>query len=173
MITMGRKRSMRKGRALKKIYTNGPASSWSGKKSIPRQPTEQTMLAKANENAWFKLVGKPALSLPCSVTLRLPEEGLELPTKITIAATDPDCQFYLIGIEQWRFLATIVLFFLILWFLVWLARTTDILRDSSGRVRADGLEPVSLGRTQMAFWFILTVGAWAFLLGHNRKSRHD
>lgn len=130
----------------------------------PKATDRANELAKANENSWFKLVGKPALSLPCNVTLRLPEEGLELPTRITIAATEPDCQFYLIGIEQWRFIATIVLFFLILWFLVWLARTTDILRDSSGRVRADGLEPVSLGRTQMAFWFILTVGAWAFLL---------
>jgi hypothetical protein len=134
------------------------------RKEIDAKATDRANeVAKANESAWFKLVGKPALSLPCNVTLRLPEEGLELPTKITVAAAHPDCQFYLIGIEQWRFLATVLLFFLILWFLVWLARTTDILRDSSGRVRPDGIEPVSLGRTQMAFWFILTVGAWAFL----------
>jgi hypothetical protein len=134
------------------------------RKEVNPQATERgNEIAKANENAWFKLVGKPALSLPCNVTLRLAEEGLELPTRINVEAADPHCRFYLIGIEQWRFLATVVLFFLILWFLVWLARTTDILRDSSGRVRADGLEPVSLGRTQMAFWFILTVGAYAFL----------
>ena len=134
------------------------------RKEIDSKATDRANeVAKANESAWFRLVGKPALSLPSSVTLRLPEEALELPTKITVPAAHPDCQFYLIGIEQWRFLATVLLFFVILWFLVWLARTTDILRDTSGRVRPDGIEPVSLGRTQMAFWFILIVGSWAFL----------
>jgi hypothetical protein len=129
----------------------------------PKATDRENEVARANEIAWSKLVGRPALSLPSTVTLRLLEEGLEMPTKITVHAKDPECRFYLIGIKAWIFWVTIAVFLCILAFLFWLAKTTDILRDSSGRVRPDGLQPVSLGRTQMAFWFILTVGAYIFL----------
>ena len=129
----------------------------------PNAPDKATELARANQSAWFKLIGKPAFRLPCNVTLRLPEESLELPTKITVGASDLGCRFKLIGIEPWKFCAAVVVFLCILLFLVWLAKTTNILRDSSGLVRADGLEPVSLAKTQMSFWFIVTACAFAFL----------
>lgn len=129
----------------------------------PKATDKMNELAKANESAWLQLVGKPAFRLPCNLTLRLPEAGLELPTKMIVDAGNEDCRFYLIGIQRWKFLLTVVVFCAILVFLSWLARTTDILRDSSGRIRPDGIEPVSLGKTQMAFWFILTACAYAFL----------
>jgi hypothetical protein len=129
----------------------------------PNAPDKATELARANQSAWFKLIGKPAFWLRCNVTLRVPEENLELPTKITVGALDPGCRFKLIGIEPWKFCAAVVVFLCILLFLVWLAKTTNILRDSSGLVRADGLEPVSLAKTQMSFWFIVTACAFAFL----------
>jgi hypothetical protein len=119
--------------------------------------------AKANQNAWFRLIGRPAFRLPCNVTLKLVDQELELPTKISTQARDEECRFYLIGIEPWKFVAAVILFLGIILFLVWLAKTTNILRDSSGRVRADGLEPVSLAKTQMAFWFIVIACAFAFL----------
>jgi hypothetical protein len=140
-----------------------------GRFVLERKPVSPTAtdaaneVAKANESAWIRLIGKPAFWLPCNVTLKLPQEDLELPTKVTVDASDPDCRFYLVGIELWKFLAAADVFFFILWFLFWLAKTTNILRDSSGRVRPDGLEPVSLGKTQMAFWFIVTACAFAFL----------
>jgi hypothetical protein len=134
------------------------------RKQVDAKATEKANeVAKANQIAWFKLIGKPAFRLPCNVTLRLPEEGLELPTKVTAGAAEPDCQFQLIGIEPWKFIAAVVVFLSILLFLIWLAKTTNILRDSSGYVRADGLEPVSLAKTQMSFWFILIACAFAFL----------
>ena len=128
-----------------------------------KAPEKANEVAKANQIAWFKLIGKPAFRLPCNVTLRLPEEGLELPTKVTTGAAEPDCLFWLIGIEPWKFIAAVVVFLSILLFLIWLAKTTNILRDSSGYVRADGLEPVSLAKTQMSFWFIVIAWAFAFL----------
>ena len=72
-------------------------------------------------------------------------------------------RFDLIGIRAEVLYATLAVFVCLLGFLSWLARTTDILRDSSGPIRPDGLEPVSLAKTQMAFWFILTASAFAFL----------
>lgn len=134
------------------------------RKQVDAKATEQANeVAKANQIAWFKLIGKPAFRLRCNVTLRLPGEGLELPTKVTAEAEEPDCQFHLIGIEPWKFVAAVVVFLSILLFLIWLAKTTNILRDSSGYVRADGLEPVSLAKTQMSFWFIVIACAFAFL----------
>jgi hypothetical protein len=134
------------------------------RKQVDTKATEQANeVAKANQIAWFKLIGKPAFRLRCNVTLRLPGEGLELPTKVTTGAAEPDCQFQLIGIEPWKFIAAVIVFLSILLFLIWLAKTTNILRDSSGYVRADGLEPVSLAKTQMSFWFIVIACAFAFL----------
>jgi hypothetical protein len=47
--------------------------------------------------------------------------------------------------------------------LLMLARKTDILRDTTGILRPDGLNAYSLARTQMAFWFFLVVTSF-FLL---------
>jgi hypothetical protein len=123
---------------------------------------QESTLSRQNQAAWFELIGKPSFHLPCHATLSLPD-GLDLKSKVTIDNADPECRFFLVGIERWKFWATLAVFAAFLAFLVWLAMTTDILRDASGHVRPDGFEPVSLGRTQMAFWFLLTTGAYAFL----------
>ena len=52
------------------------------------------------------------------------------------------------------------LIFLVLWRL---GIHTDILADTSGARRPDGLWPHSLARAQMAFWFLVIVGASLFL----------
>ncbi len=116
----------------------------------------------ANAAAWSRLLGRPKLHEPMRVTLTVPDAGLELRTKVNPDIKDTP-QFQLIGIEANVLYATVVVFAAILVFLAWLARKTDILRDSSGNVRPDGIEPVSLAKTQMAFWFILTAAAFAFL----------
>jgi hypothetical protein len=47
---------------------------------------------------------------------------------------------------------------------VWLARRTDIIRDSGPAPGGPGQrKPYNLGRTQMAFWFFLTFGAYAVI----------
>ena len=117
----------------------------------------------ANAAAWARLLGRPKLRDLVKVTLTLPEAGLELPTKVTPDAKIAESQFQFIGIREEVLYATSVMFVFLLGFLGWLARTTDILRDSSGPIRPDGIEPLCLAKTQMAFWFILIAGAFAFL----------
>ncbi|HWX17653.1 MAG TPA: hypothetical protein VNY07_13795 [Chthoniobacterales bacterium] len=54
-------------------------------------------------------------------------------------------------------------FALILFLLVALCICTDIVSDTSGARRPDGIRPYSLARGQMAFWFLVIVGASLFL----------
>jgi hypothetical protein len=116
----------------------------------------------ANAAAWARLLGRPKLHEPMRVTLILPEPGLVLPSKVNPDIADAP-HFDLIGIKASVLYAALAAFATLLTFLGWLARKTNILRDSTGNVRPDGIEPVSLAKTQMAFWFILTALAFAFL----------
>jgi hypothetical protein len=135
----------------------------SRKESSDTATDKEKVEGRALENAWLQLVGRPAFELPCNVTLRLPEQDLELPTKISKKAEHPDSRFYLIGIDQTRFSITLLVFIVVLFLLGLLIATTDILRDTGDRMCADGRAPLSLGKAQMAFWFVLTGSAFVFL----------
>jgi hypothetical protein len=56
--------------------------------------------------------------------------------------------------------AVFTLLFIIL---VTLSIRTDIVSDTSGALRADGIRPYSLARAQMAFWFLIIIWASLFL----------
>jgi hypothetical protein len=107
---------------------------------------------------------KPSFSMPSKVTLTLKSgsDTLALPTAVTPQAKDWRCQFHLIGISQWMFWSISIVFAVIALSLGFFAAQTDILRDPCRR-RPEGVEPVSLARTQMAFWFVVIAAAFLFL----------
>ena len=119
---------------------------------------------KATDDPFKRLMAKPAFTMPSKVTLTLKSgaDTLTLPTAVTQEAKDQRCQFDLIGIEQWMFWLMVIVFGLIFVSLCFFAAKTDILRDPCRR-RPEGVEPVSLARTQMAFWFVLIAAAFLFL----------
>jgi hypothetical protein len=119
---------------------------------------------KAADDPFKQLLAKPDFAMPSKVTLTLKSgaETLTLPTAVTPQAKEKRCQFALIGIDKllfWLMLGALVLIVLLLGTL---AATTDILRDPCRR-RPEGVEPVSLARTQMAFWFVVIAAAFLFL----------
>ena len=119
---------------------------------------------KANDAPFKRLMAHPSFAMPSKVTLTLMDgsETLTLPTGVTKEAKDRRCQFALIGIERWKFRSMVGLFVLIIGWLVFLGARTDIFRDPCRR-RPEGVEPVSLARTQMGFWFVVIAAAFAFL----------
>jgi hypothetical protein len=59
--------------------------------------------------------------------------------------------------------ASLAIFFFVLALFWLLAAFTDLICDTNGSLRADGHRPFSLARAQMAFWFLVIVGASLFL----------
>jgi hypothetical protein len=119
---------------------------------------------KKGEDPFKRLMEHPTFTMPSKVTLTLQTgaDTLILPTAVTKNAQDARCGFNLIGIEKFKFWPMVFVFILILGSLAFFAASTDILRDA-GRRRPEGVEPVSLARTQMAFWFVVIAAAFAFL----------
>ncbi|HTG44135.1 MAG TPA: hypothetical protein VK633_06350, partial [Verrucomicrobiae bacterium] len=119
---------------------------------------------KTGEDPFKRLMAHRTFTMPSKVTLTLKagEDTLIFPTAVTKEAQDIRCRFNLIGIEKFKFWPMVFVFVLILGSLVFFAASTDILRDS-GRRRPEGVEPVSLARAQMAFWFVIIAAAFAFL----------
>jgi hypothetical protein len=119
---------------------------------------------KTAADPFKRLLEKPSFLMPSKVTLTLKSgsETLTLPTAVTPQAKDDRCKFNLIGIRQWMFWTIAAVFGIIALTLIVFAATTDILRDPCRR-RPEGVEPVSLARTQMAFWFVVIAAAFLFL----------
>ena len=67
-----------------------------------------------------------------------------------------------IASPAWTYIA-IAIYLLVVAILAVLAGRTDLVRDTGGCRRADGLRPFSLARAQMAFWFLVIIGASLFL----------
>ncbi|MFL6520282.1 MAG: hypothetical protein ACJ8NS_08690 [Chthoniobacterales bacterium] len=119
---------------------------------------------QAGDDPFKRLMAHPKFTMPSKVALALKSgtETVILPTAVTQDARDPRAQFNLIGIEKFKFYPMVLVFVLILGSLAFFAASTDILRDPCRR-RPEGVEPVSLARTQMAFWFVVIAAAFAFL----------
>lgn len=117
------------------------------------------------EADWDSLLSRPSFSIPSSVTLRLHAgtDTYDLPTAVVRDAPDPRCQFFLAGMRYFPFW-TIVIAIVIVIAVFWrFAGTTDLIRDVDGALRPDGRRPFSLAKSQMAMWFFLILGAFAFL----------
>lgn len=87
-----------------------------------------------------------------------------LPPILDGAAAAPGADRFLLQIASpwWTWIA-IAIYLLVLAILIVLARRTDLVRDTGGCRRPDGLRPFSLARAQMAFWFLVIIGASLFL----------
>jgi hypothetical protein len=80
------------------------------------------------------------------------------------APAPPDADRFLLQIASPIFSAVAwVVFGLILIILFVLSIRTDIVSDTSGLRRPDGIRPYSLARAQMAFWFLVIIWASLFL----------
>ena len=113
----------------------------------------------ANRDTWIDLLGAPeSLSTPVSFSVGLDNKTVfpsrlvgELSPKLTVISTS----------YGWISLVFVVSLF---GGFVWLARRTDIIRDSGPAPTGPGQrKPYNLGRTQMAFWFFLTFGAYVVI----------
>jgi hypothetical protein len=132
--------------------------------SLKAKPVVANDEGKKGEDPFKQLMEHPSFTMPSKITLTLKSGGdtLILPTAVTKNAEDIRCRFNLIGIEKFKFWPMVFVFVLILGSLAFFAASTDILRDPCRR-RPEGVEPVSLARTQMAFWFVVIAAAFAFL----------
>jgi hypothetical protein len=118
-----------------------------------------------NAADWDLLLVHPAFSIPSSVSVRIfaGSDTYDLPTAVAPDSPDPRCHFFLEGMPYlpfWSSLAVIAFVIVVFWRY---AGRTDLIRDPDGPLRADGRRPFSLAKAQMAMWFFLILGSFAFL----------
>lgn len=121
--------------------------------------------------AWNELrrSGLYAHDVGFTLTTVLGGRTVPLPTTIlppildgAAAATGADRFLLQIASPSWTYIA-IAIYLLVLATLLILANQTDLVRDTGGCRRSDGLRPFSLARAQMAFWFLVIIWASLFL----------
>lgn len=113
----------------------------------------------ANRDVWAKLLGSP-IHLTRTVRVALGET----PTAgATIAGTGTSATFELRIISPWRLGLAAGVTVLLLFALLGHVRTRTTLRDNLLPQLEPHRQPYSLGRCQMAFWFVLVFVAFVFL----------
>jgi hypothetical protein len=113
-----------------------------------------------SDEVWADLLGTPPLDArfwnrPTEVSVGL-EGAYPVPTDVTRDS------FALVRIHPIWFLVSLIGFSAIGLFFFQYARRSNLLRDL-GPNPATGLKPYSLGRCQMAWWFLLVVGSFLFI----------
>ncbi|MBC7789818.1 MAG: hypothetical protein H7Z74_07715 [Anaerolineae bacterium] len=127
------------------------------------------------DEVWADLLGEPRMgrkffhrSTDVSVGLA---GSYALPTQVR-SIKGLDSPFHLIRIHPWRFIMGSALFALFVIYCYRLASMTNLLRESGDSKSAANtagqdprrlLKPYSLGRWQMAIWFVLVIGAFVFI----------
>jgi hypothetical protein len=107
-------------------------------------------ITPANKDTWIDLLGAPThLSRPVAFSV-----GLDKQTPFD-SVFDSGTPIYLVVVDKpYGAIALVVVFGTIIVF-VRLARTTNLLREVGSGMDDGLLRPYNLGRTQMAFWFLL------------------
>ncbi len=119
----------------------------------------QLQIHPTNRDVWIDLLGAPdGLSRPVTFSVG-PENQSPFETTLTgerspvLTVISPPYGWISLGVVAALFGG-----------FIWLARGTDIIRDSGPAPAARGQrKPYNLGRTQMAFWFFLTFGAYVVI----------
>ena len=114
-----------------------------------------------SKNTWVKLLNRPVFVRPMDLSVGF-ENGEHMPTWV-VPKTDEESPFQLVLIPTGRFAAGVAVIVGSFVIFLMLARTTDIIRDTTVALRPDGKRPYSLARAQMAFWFFLVIGSFFFL----------
>ena len=119
----------------------------------------ELQILPANRGVWIDLLGAPdATDRPVTLSV-----GLENQSPFDTALTGESSPVLTVISPTYGWLSLGVVVALFGGF-VWLARRTDIIRDSGPAPAGPGQrKPYNLGRTQMAFWFFLTFGAYAVI----------
>lgn len=112
-----------------------------------------------NREAWRALLGSPTGSVRrVEVGVGRPQ-GAQIPPADTLRPPGVG----LVVFNGWRLFLGLLGLAVALGLFLWLARSSDILRDPQPLAAGDKRRPYSMGRSQMAFWFFLIVGAYLFL----------
>ncbi len=118
-------------------------------------------LTPANREIWTDLLGAPtSLSHPVTLSVGLEEEShSSFDTDFGLANRVP-----LTVISSWYGVIAVILTLVTMFLLLWLARKTNLIRETGPTPAGGKLRPYNLGRTQMAFWFFLIyvsyLGIW-------------
>lgn len=114
-----------------------------------------------NREVWTDLLGAPtSLRHPVSLSVGLADDmHSSFDTVFDVSHDVP-----LTVISPWYGMIATVLTLFTMVLLLWLARTTNLIRETGPTPPGGKLRPYNLGRTQMAFWFFLVfvsyLGIW-------------
>ena len=112
--------------------------------------------------AWNEILNRPNFRRQMDVSVGF-ENGEKMQTWVLKSASESVNTFLFQVIPPLRFWTGVVLIGGALAVFIYLARCTDIVRDTNQPLRPDKRWPYSLARMQMAFWFFLVLGAFFFL----------
>jgi hypothetical protein len=108
-----------------------------------------------NKETWVDLLGA-AKGLGVPVTFRV---GLEKQAPFD-TVFDNGNPLQLVIVDRFYGIVALVVVLVMLVVFVRLARTTNLIREPAARTDHGALRPYSLGRTQMAFWFMLVCSSY-------------
>ncbi|MEA3187270.1 MAG: hypothetical protein QOD99_1100 [Chthoniobacter sp.] len=117
---------------------------------------------ETSKSAWTQILNRPNFQKLMKVSVGF-ENGEEMRTWVLPTSKKSENLFIFTLIPPFRFWLGTVLILGAFVVFVYLARWTDIIRDTGAPLRPDKRCPYSLSRAQMAFWFFLVVGAFFFL----------
>lgn len=117
---------------------------------------------ETSKEGWAQILNRPVFTRLMKVSVGF-ENGEEMTTWVMPTSTESQRQFLFTVIPPLRFwLGVVVIVGAFLVFL-YMARCTEIIRDTGAPLRPDKRWPYSLSRSQMAFWFFLVIGSFFFL----------
>lgn len=116
----------------------------------------------ANRQAWARLMGSPT-SLHRTVVVSLGEKSAAGTVRPTIFGSGPSATFDLKILSGWQFVGASLVSLILLGVGFRHITTRTTLRDNLLPQLEPGRQPYSLGRCQMAFWFVLVFVSFVFL----------
>ncbi len=132
------------GMALKGLYSDGEVGPGTLRFYLHRTAD--------SAQAWTALQRQPQ-SEPRTVSVSVgPEAGP--------AVESDETDFKLIVVRKCWFVFYVIGLLVVFGLLVWLAKRSNLLRESPNPLAPGDRRPFSLGRTQMAFWFFLILAAY-------------
>jgi peptidyl-tRNA hydrolase len=117
---------------------------------------------ETSKEGWTQILNRPVFKRPMKISVGF-ENGEAITTWVVPTATESSKQFFLVVIPSFRFWLGVVVIVGAFLIFLYLARCTEIIRDTAAQLRPDKRWPYSLSRGQMAFWFFLVIGSFFFL----------
>ncbi|HTG15495.1 MAG TPA: hypothetical protein VK747_09535 [Blastocatellia bacterium] len=111
-----------------------------------------------NRSVWVDLLGAPpGIRKPVTFSVGLEEDS---PFE---SVFDSNNRILLTIISTWYGVAAAIVVLVTLILLVWLAKTTSLIREPGPKPAGGKLRPYNLGRAQMAFWFFLIYASYVVI----------